>query len=131
MAIQASDLISPNGEIDSSLFPGDADHELNDRLEAYILEAQGKVPGASDEAIQAWAYHRSYRAVFIRLSSEPAVQSLNDQGSVQVSKDQIQNFNLLADQYLAKWLELTQETSNIDASSGLGPSGSVSNKFGW
>ena len=131
MAITGTDLISPQGEIEPSLFPGDADHELLERLDAYILEAIGKDAGASDEAQKYWAYHRAYRSIFLRMSAEPITQTLNDQGTAQFSKDQINNFNLLAEQYLAKWLELTEPDSNIDLSSGLGPSGSIVNKFGW
>ena len=131
MALTAIDLISPKGEIETTLFPNDEDHELQERLDAYILEAIGKEPTATDDAVRAWSYYRAYRSIFLTLSAQPITQSLNDQGSVQYSKDQINNFNLLAEQYLALWSELTEDTSQVDPLSGLGPTGSVTNNFGW
>ena len=130
MALSPKDLRSPSGEIQDDLFPDDTDHALGVRLDSYILEAEGKVPAATDDAVKAWAYYRSFRDVFIRLSNEPLDQTLNDQGTSRMSKDQIANFGLLADQNLALWNELTEDISS-DPKIGLEPTGPVTNHFAF
>jgi hypothetical protein len=109
MAVDGTQLISPVGEIDPSLFPSDGENELPERLDAYLLEAEGKVTGVSDEGKKAWAYYRAYRAIYIRLSSTPSAR-FDDQGEVRYSDKQIENFNTLAEKYLAEWEEITTGT---------------------
>ena len=130
MALTPKDLIAPSGDIQPALFPNDNDHDLDARIDAYILEAEGKVSGVTDDAVRAWVYYRSFRDVFIRLSNEPLDQLLNDQGSARMSKDQIANFGALADQNLAMWNELTQDITS-DPKIGLEPTGSVNNHFAF
>ena len=128
MAVTGADLISPKGEVDASLFPSDGENELSERLDAFLLEAEGKKSGISDEGKSAWAYHRAFRQVFIRLSNIPSAR-FDDQGELKYSDSQIQNFATLAEQYKEQWDEIS---GAIDASSRISSgTGSVENKFVW
>jgi len=128
MAISGSDLISPKGEISLDLFPDDTEIELSERLDTFILEAEGKKAGISEVAKQAWAYYRAFRQVFIYLSSHPSAR-FDDQGEVRYSDAQIQNFNTLAEKYKIEW---DNAVSGTDSSNRiLSNSTSVANKFTW
>lgn len=122
MAVDGTDLISPAGEIDPSLFPDDGENELPERLDAYLLEAEGKKSGVSDEGKKAWAYFRAFRAIFIRLSSTPSA-TFDDQGNVKYSDKQIENFNTIAEKHLQDWEEIS--TGADESSRILSQSGSV------
>jgi hypothetical protein len=128
MAIVGTDLIAPIGELDLSLFPGDSETDLSERLEAFLLEAEGKKAGVSDEGKKASAYHRAFRQVFIRLSNFPASE-VDDQGNVKYSDAQIQNFSTIAQSYKEQWDEIIL---GADASATFATStGPVDNKFKW
>ena len=126
MAVSGMDLVAPSGEIDKSLFPSDSEMELMERLESYLTEAEGKKIGVSDAGKKAWAYYRAFRAVFIRLSSTPSAR-FDDQGDLKYSDAQINNFNNLAEKYLAEW----EMIITAEVETGFGPTGSVKNKFTW
>lgn len=125
MAISGSNLVSPMGEIDPSLFPDDDENQLLERLDSYLTEAEGKSAGVSDNGKKAWAYYRAFRAVFIRLSSTPGA-SLDDQGNIKYSDAQIANFNAVASEYLTAWNEIISGTDS--SSKNLPPTTSVTNK---
>jgi hypothetical protein len=128
MAITGTDLIAPKGELDLSLFPGDTEIDLSERLDAFLLEAEGKKAGVSDDGKKAWAYHRAFRQIFIRLSNFPASE-VDDQGNVKYSDAQIQNFSTIAEDYKEQWDEII---SGTDASSTIATgTGSVDNNPKW
>jgi len=128
MAVDGTDLISPVGEIDLSLFPDDDENSLPERLDGYLTEAEGKESGVSDEGKKHWAYYRAYRAIFIRLSSTASAR-FDDQGDIRYSDKQIENFNTLAEKHLTLWEEAIATT---DASSrNLSPSAAVTTKVAY
>lgn len=104
MAITGQDLISPAGEVEEALFPGEDSASITARLDGYVTDAYQRINVAApdmaeadkDRAAEDWAYHRAYTAVYIRLSAEPAQASLDDQGSRSYLISQIQNFRNMA-----------------------------------
>lgn len=91
MAITGAALIAPEGEVELSLFPGNSSTQLQARFDVYITEGYTKAPG-NDDAARAWAYHRAYFAVYLRMSSQPINSELVDQASAVFDKDQARRF---------------------------------------
>lgn len=113
MAIQGADLLSPAGEVELVLFPGESAAAVTARLDAYLVDAYAKLDAQAagmteaerDLAAADWAYHRAYRAVETRLAAEPASATLDDQGSRTYTAAQIQQFGKLAAAKLAAWAQ--------------------------
>lgn len=111
MAITGQDLLSPAGEVEGVLFPGEDSASITSRLDGYVQDAYERIQVAApemaavdqDRAAADWAYYRVYTAVHLRLSAEPASASLDDQGSRSYLMTQIQNFRHLANAKLAEF----------------------------
>jgi len=112
MAVLPADLKAANGgRIEpGTMFPEESSVALDQRLQKYIDEGLAKAvadglsgPAEQDAATKAWAYHRAFDAVFIRLSSNPSSVTLNDQGGSSFLVTQIQNFKDLAFEALGEY----------------------------
>lgn len=115
MAVATDDLLAKNGgEIDPALFPTDGPSGLAVKLAAWVSEGEGKTADltgdAADQAVRDWAYHRAFKAVWVRLSSRPASKELPDQVSTAYTDGQIANFKTLADDHLAAFVAAVPTT---------------------
>lgn len=136
MAITGQDLISPAGEVEEALFPGEDSASITARLDAYVTEAYQRINAAApgmeeedkDRAAEDWAYHRVYTAVYLRLSAEPAQASLDDQGSRSYLISQIQNFRNMAHDRLQAF---HGRMETVMGGASLPPSGAVPINFTW
>lgn len=110
--LEPAQLIAPEGEIEPAMFPGDKAEALESRVQAYLTHGYEKATAAEvldadrDDAARAWAYHRAFRSVFVRLSASPASVSLDAQCSTSRTAQQIAEFGRLAAQYEAEYLGL-------------------------
>lgn len=129
MAVTAADLVAPKGELESSLFKGEDIVADGGRLDQYIAEAVAK-GAASDEAVKAWAYHRTYLAVYLRMSSAPVKASLDDQGSREYDSKQAERFLARSNEMLNRYLDLTGGEAEA-APLQRGQTGAVSTQILW
>lgn len=133
MAVAAADLLSPNGEIEVSFFPGEDETAVTGRLTAYISDGNAKAASLSgaekDAAVTAWAYHRAYKAIYTKLLRNPSSWSLEGEGSASISGEQIKAFGRLADDYLAVFNAAVVVPVNANAPSAA--SSSTVNAFTW
>ena len=90
MALQASDLIDPTGELTTGLFPGSDANALTSRVSAYLTAAAldsrvlAIIAGdatKADAAKRAYALWRAYTAVVLRMNSEPLQVNVTERGS--------------------------------------------------
>ena len=136
MAVTAADLTSPTGEIEPAvLWPGEAGATTTARLTAYVadgeLQAADIAAGAShDAAVKAWAYHRAYMSVYMRLTAEPTATTINDQGSASWSTQQVQNWKDLADAKLAAFTEIVDEATDAEPTA-TQPTVAARTVFSW
>lgn len=136
MPVAASDLRAPKGDIEDSLFPGESSTAISARLQGYLDEGYTKAgeeavaSADQDAAAKAWAYHRAYRAIYVRLTSNPSTISLNDQGSSSFLVTQIENMKQLADGALAVFWELVPEEV-VAAREEIQPSSALPTRFTW
>lgn len=124
MAVTPASLLEPAGLVTPSLFPGEGDATLTARLQAYINEGDEKT--ATDAGIRAWAYHRAFMAVWIRLTTNPNTENFQDQGGHSFLQSQIENVKRIADEQLALFTSLT--TSATTSTSGTTSTGA---NFSW
>lgn len=82
--IESSDLLSPLGPIEPSMFPADTPDDLQARLAAYITDGAARsaqFTGADqNDAMTAWALWRAFDAIALRLSTTFA-SATNDDGT--------------------------------------------------
>lgn len=118
------------GEIEKSLFPGVTDADLTTRLNNYINEGYlkaGEVP-SKDAAAKAWAYHRAYFAVYLRMSSEPTRSELVDQAVAAFDPAQAMRFLELARKKEDEFFVLIDVKA---PSSKIANTSSVKTQFNW
>jgi hypothetical protein len=148
MPVTRASLLSPVGLLEPFLFPEDRRTSnpeapepgtLEHRLDGYITDALERVaalpvqPGSTDAAVLAWAYHRAYSAVYIRLASNPASANFQDQGGHTFAKDQR---SAMADE-AAHWLAEYRAAIVPAASAAQAPqpppneTGTVPARFKW
>lgn len=101
MAVTPAQLLAPQGDLEASLFPGEATDALNMRLQGYISEGEART--SDDAAVRAWAYHRAFHAVYIRLTTTPHQVSFEDQGGHSYLMSQIENVYNLSRRYLEEF----------------------------
>jgi hypothetical protein len=107
MAItQPVDLLAENGGlIESGFFPNVSAPDVLSRLDAYLVKGRAAALALGvvdpEPAAIAWAYHKAFTAVFLRLSAAPSTVQLNDAGQRSYLITQIQNFKDMADEQLA------------------------------
>lgn len=101
MAVLPEDLIQPTGELESAWFPADDEAALEARLTAYIAEGADLSAEADDPdaATTAFAYWRSYEAVYLRLSGSPASVGIVGHMNRQYTQEQLRAFRTKA----AEW----------------------------
>lgn len=106
--IVATDLLSPLGPLDTSLFPGEASNVLEARIIGWLNEAYGdpRVAMQTEEArrdslAEAWTLHRSFQQVYIRMTTQPVSLTVTEKGGHAYSSEQIRNIRQLSDKYLA------------------------------
>lgn len=136
MPVAASELRAPKGDIEDSLFPGESSTAISARLQGYLDEgyvkaaAENVLAAKQDAAAKAWAYHRAYRAIYVRLTANPSSISLNDQGSSSFLVTQIENMKQLADSALAVFWELVPEEVKV-AREEIQPSSALATRITW
>src|SRR5678816_1648825 len=114
MAVLPAALKSQNGgRLEPELlFPEELPTAVDQRLQKYIDEGVVRATGLTgtdlDDAVKVWAYHRAFDAVFVRLSSQPASVTLNDQGAGSYLQQQIQNFRELSVAALEEFEEVVE-----------------------
>jgi hypothetical protein len=129
MALSGVDLIAPAGEIEEVLFPDEDYTELILRLEYYLTDGYARASGLTDkidDAARAWAYHRAYKAVYLRMSASPSETTLNDQGQAVFHKDQAERFLALSEEYLEEFEDLVGSGEVVDP---LGSTKAFVNKY--
>jgi len=103
MAITGASLLQTNGgEIENDFFPSETLAQLTDRLNRYVVEGYSKAP-TLDAAVKAWAYYRTYMAIYLRMSAQPTNTELVDQSRVGWDKEQALRFYDLAQEKLAEF----------------------------
>lgn len=106
--LTATDLLSPVGPVDASLFPGEASNVLEARLDQYLQN------GYSDERVDAqtdatrkdnlarvYALYQTFNAVYIRMNASPTTLAVTEKGSHTYSYEQIRGMKQMADKYLS------------------------------
>ncbi|HEY7234904.1 MAG TPA: hypothetical protein VH539_12190 [Gemmatimonadaceae bacterium] len=136
MSITPADLLAPVGEIEPSFFPSDDDATLEARLQAYIDDGEAQAANAAvpdegtDQAVEAWAYYRAYKAIWLRLSEAPSSLSFTDQGSRSRTDQQREAFHQLWQNYLAIYNGLTPAPAPQQATT-RAPGGVAMNRYVW
>jgi hypothetical protein len=135
MAVAATDLLEPAGDLSPELFPGLDTAGVATLLAGYITDAAARIPaGLSpaqyDAAVRAWAYSRAYRAVALRLSRDPASSTLEGEGSTTITAEQIRTFKSEAEKWAADFAE---RTTGVDTNprDDFGGTVSVPNSYAW
>jgi len=109
MALSASDFTEPEGELRADMFPGVDDLEASGGyVETWLTEAQGK--STEETAQEHWVYYRAYRAVWLRLTTNPKEADLDDEGELRYSQAQIDAFKEMADQRREQFEAIEGET---------------------
>lgn len=119
MAITATDVKSPAGDVDGSVwFPALSSGAVDTLLGGYITDAYTKTD--DDDAAELWVYYRAATAVADRVASEAASKTLSlvDQGSKSSSmlQSQIQYWIDKAAAYLAAFESANAEDTDTDVS---------------
>lgn len=133
MAVSPTDLTAPAGEVEPAWFPSDDTAALTARLQAYIDDGAARAQADGiidvDEATTLWAYHRAYRAIWLRLSEAPSSLTMNDQGSRSRTDAQRDSFKAEADRLFTAYQSLIP--ASTPTTQQRFPSGAVSNKITW
>lgn len=109
MPLTPAALLAANGgELEPELFPGETDAQVATRLQGYLDDGYARAAAlaagaAQDAAAAAWAYHRAYKATYLRLSLAPASESVEGEGSKAYTGAQMAAFRALADEKLAEF----------------------------
>ena len=104
MAVTVADLMAPAGPLEPNFFP-DAAADRVTRLEGYLARAVTKVAGDSvtdeDAAVEAWALHLAFQALYLIKSNAPASENLGAMGlpSQSWTDSQMRTFRQQADEW--------------------------------
>jgi hypothetical protein len=98
VALTASDLIYPNGDLLPSMFP---DGDINTAVGVWLADAIGKT--ASESAQRHWVYHRAYTVIANRIASTPSNESSFDNHTVAWSDNRVSAFEKKATKHLAEY----------------------------
>lgn len=142
MPVTGANLLEPQGPLASSFFPEeDGDAAVTARLDAYLADGYQRVtdwttanPDAvvdADDAATAWALHRAYTAIHLRLSANPANASLDDQGSRYYLVSQIRTFGEKASEYLQQFEAILESALPSGEGNLVIAPNFVPNKFVW
>jgi len=109
MALSKGDFTEPEGELRPDMFPGVEDLEASGGyLDTWLDEAQNK--SSSEEARTHWVYHRAYKQVWLRLTTNPHDQDFEEDGSLKYSEKQVESFKEMADSRREAFEEIEGET---------------------
>ncbi len=144
MAVNAEDLISPKGPVETDLFPGEVSQgdntKLLARLTEYVNRGVAEVADFTfdptskrDQAVTAWALQLAFRAAHTLALSRPAEDDhgVEVMGKTLFTKDQRQGLDDLANNYLADYFNIVEDTGGTTAAAMGIPSHSVKNTFVW
>lgn len=143
MPLAPADLLEPKGPIAPSFFPGEDTTALTARLQAYLDDGVARAAAAglgadvSDRAVRAWAEYRVWNAIVLRMSTESASVTIQDQGARTRTNDQLKNIVQARDAALAMWNaavpapDEVSDTGIVGGFVGRGTSGSTANVFTW
>jgi hypothetical protein len=113
MAVEAVDLIQPNGPVSNLLFPGVPSNVLEENLTIYLGRATVdprivSEPNAdkTDSLVRALALHLVFQDAFIEMNARPLSVQQTEKGGHGFSTEQIRNMRALADKYLLEFMGL-------------------------
>lgn len=115
MALEAADLIEPEGRLQAGLFP---DGDIVTRVTAWLATAYTKTGGLTanlvDGAAEAYTYYLAYSHVADRLAGEPNAVSVDSAANVSksVGQDRIAYFQRLAQKYLDDYEDFFSAPAN-------------------
>lgn len=98
MALAASDLIYPDGDLLPSMFP---DGDIDTAVGAWLVDAASKT--LDEDAQRHWVYHRAYSVIANRIAATPSSESSFDNHTVAWTTDRVTTFQALADKHLAEY----------------------------
>lgn len=136
-SIGASDLLVPNGPVDSKLFPGLESNVLDDRLEGFITRAKEDpyvlVASADRKARMTLARALQYvfESVLVRMTAEPATVNITEKGSHNYTTAQLQSMKDLATRYRLEFESLIVATTHVAGNSQLPGSRSAGITVQW
>lgn len=135
--ITAADLLQPKGPLSLSLFPGEGRNEYDTRVGQYITDAYAdeRVAAQTDQTradnlARAFALHKAFTDVVVRLSGEPISVSVTEKGGHSYSGEQIKTFERLAAKYWGDFLGLLVIEGSVPPTQMPG-SVSVRNSVEW
>lgn len=141
MAVQPSDVQSPNGEIEDFMFPAHDSNELDTRIQNWIDDATNKnvvsnlsTQAEKDAATIAWVYYQAYSAVDRRLKASPAELDNQDGQARAYAEDQRASFRQLAIEKRDEFEQITdvqEEQQDAFAENRSLASSSVQNETVW
>mgnify|MGYP006926913154 CR=1 FL=1 len=109
MALFASKFTEPEGELRPDMFPGVDDLEVDDGyLDTWLTEAQNK--SSEEEAQEHWVYHRAYKQVWLRLTTNPREADFDEEGNLRYSEEQVAAFKERSDERRELFEEMEGET---------------------
>ena len=126
MALSAGDFTEPEGELRADMFPGVDDLETSGGyLDTWLGEANAKVSASSaslssnekEDAKIAWVYYRAYHQVWLRLTTNPRQEDLNEDGSLRYSDEQVKALEELAATHKETFEGLTTEEGDSEPTS--------------
>lgn len=136
MAVTATQLLSPSGELDpGSLWPGESSADTTARLTGYIADGVSRVSElsglAADRAVTVWAYHRAYHSVYLRLAALPSSVTINDEGSSSTTSAQMDAFRKLSAAKRDEFDEIVAEAQGEVGTGAVQPSAAARNRYHW
>ena len=137
--LDASALLDPLGDIDTSMFPADASADLTARVAAYLARGYAAVGATglvltddiTDQAATQYAYALAFTAVAARLSSQPASSSLTGLGIETISSTQVRFFIERARAATMRYDALLATPADSAATSLFAVSHSSAIRYGW
>ena len=102
MALAASDLIYPDGDLLPAMFP---DGDINVAVGAWLVDAVSKT--TVESAQRHWVYHRAYTVIANRIASTPSNESSFDNHTVAWSDNRVKAFEDKAAKHLAEYSRLS------------------------
>ena len=126
MDFSVGDFTEPEGELRADMFPGVDDLEASGGyLDTWLSEANAKVSASNaslssdekEDAKKAWVYYRAYHQVWLRLTTNPRQEDLNEDGSLRYSDEQVKAFEELAATCKETFEGLTTEEGNPEPTS--------------
>jgi hypothetical protein len=110
-----------------TLFPAETRAEVETRLNSYINEAVFYKTSPSDESTKAWAYHRAFFAIYVRITGDPHTVDAADEGGHKYDKEQAERFKNLSDHFLEEW-NVAVEAAPLNIAP---PSVGIPTRFVW